>query len=162
MQNWRIKLDGVDGLAAIGLQVGLSERFREGLKMKIFIEEDNRQENGILNSAWRERYGKFLVFFLEFYFHECFSNLDLQKNMSVEWKRMAFFWKCIIFSTDSLIILGWVANIRTGWGWQTRATSSAEAPYSNASVASAIISPAFCKWNLNFLRIPIFVSSPLQ
>lgn len=35
------------------------------------------------------------------------------------------------------------ASERVGWAWQVLATSSEEAPYSKASTASAIISPAF-------------------
>lgn len=39
-----------------------------------------------------------------------------------------------------------VANAgRTGWAWQTLATSSQEAPYSMAKAASLIISPAPCR-----------------
>lgn len=34
---------------------------------------------------------------------------------------------------------------RTGWAWQTLATSSQEAPYSMAKAASLIISPAPCR-----------------
>src|SRR5687767_4320300 len=44
---------------------------------------------------------------------------------------------------DELNPRGKTICMATGCGWQTRAMSSQEAPYSSARVASATISPAF-------------------